>query len=157
MTFSLMPSSSLSVFTSDFLTCWSSASVLDLISIMRLINTSTLLLEEFIGRAIPRYAILSHTWEDDEVTFKGYSDGTHRNKKGFQKITNTCAIVARSGLAYVWVDTCCIDKSSSAELTEAINSMFRWYERAEVCYTFLSDMPGDTSDFNGLLPRCRWL
>lgn len=46
------------------------------------------------------------------------------------------------GFAYVWVDTCCIDKKSSAELNEAINSMYKWYERAAICYVYLSDVSG---------------
>jgi hypothetical protein len=46
------------------------------------------------------------------------------------------------------VDTCCIDKKSSAELSEAINSMFRWYKNAAVCYAYLSDVriTGDKRD-----------
>jgi hypothetical protein len=124
--------------------------------LMRLINTSTYQLEEFFGSQIPKYAILSHTWEDEEVSFKDISDGTHAHKKGFVKIAKTCELAASEGLAYAWVDTCCIDKSSSAELTEAINSMFRWYERAEVCYAFLSDLPVH-SDLDKIMPSCRWL
>ncbi|POS73599.1 hypothetical protein DHEL01_v208004 [Diaporthe helianthi] len=63
-----------------------------------------------------------------------------RHKAGFQKIQNTCRI-ARRLWRYAWIDTCCIDKTSSAELTEAINSMFRYYRTAEVCYVLLSDFP----------------
>jgi hypothetical protein len=44
------------------------------------------------------------------------------------------------GLQYIWVDTCCIDKSSSAELLEAINSMFKWYQDAKVYYAYLADI-----------------
>jgi hypothetical protein len=44
---------------------------------------------------------------------------------------------------YIWIDTCCIDKSSSAELSEAINSMYRWYEESEVCYAYLEDVEED--------------
>jgi len=123
---------------------------------MRLINTSTGQLEEFIGSQIPKYAILSHTWEDDEVSFKDLNEGIYKHKKGFIKIAKTCELAAASGLKYAWVDTCSIDKSSSAELTEAINSMYQWYQRAEVCYAFLSDLP-ENADLGEQLPRCRWL
>jgi hypothetical protein len=96
---------------------------------MRLINTSTLELEEFMGVNVPPYAILSHTWEEEEITFQEMSPKTHqvRNKKGYKKIKKTCEVAKEAGLQYAWVDTCCIDKRSSAELTEAINSMFQWW------------------------------
>ena len=106
---------------------------------MRLINTVTGTLEEFHGSNTPRYAILSHTWEDDEVTFQDMCRGSHLGRRGYVKITMTCRKALESGLEYAWVDTCCIDKTSSAELSEAINSMFRWYRRASICYAFLSD------------------
>jgi hypothetical protein len=91
---------------------------------------------------IPRYAILSHTWgaDGDEVTFRDLMKGTGRNKIGYQKIEFCRAQAAHDGLQHFWVDTCCIDKSSSAELSEAINSMFRWYQNADICYVYLSDV-----------------
>jgi hypothetical protein len=45
-----------------------------------------------------------------------------------------------------WIDSCCIDKSSSAELSEAINSMFEWYKNAQVCYTYLFDVSATAHD-----------
>jgi hypothetical protein len=91
---------------------------------------------------IPRYAILSHTWgaDCDEVTFRDLTEGTGRNKAGYRKIEFCRAQAASDGLQYFWVDTCCIDKSSSAELSEAINSMFRWYRNADKCYVYLRDV-----------------
>jgi hypothetical protein len=66
-------------------------------------------------------------------------------KSGYDKIKRCCEVASMDGFEYVWVDTCCIDKTSSAELSEAINSMYRWYGQAEVCYTYLSDVPpGET-------------
>ena len=91
---------------------------------------------------VPPYAILSHTWGagTDEVTFKDLIDGTGKRKAGYDKI-RFCGEQARSdGLQHFWVDTCCIDKSNSAELSEAINSMFRWYSGASKCYIYLSDV-----------------
>jgi hypothetical protein len=122
---------------------------------MRLINTRTLLFEEFIGNSIPKYAILSHTWGEEEVLFKDMSDPLRNMKKGFWKIQMTCKTASEDGLQYAWVDTCAIDKSSSAELTEAINSMYRWYQRATICYAFLEDLPASSS-LEHILPRCRW-
>jgi hypothetical protein len=110
---------------------------------MRLLNSSTLKLHEFVGSRIPPYAILSHTWGEEELSFQDLSTGTVVKKKGFEKIKRCCEIAAEDGFEYAWVDTCCIDKTSSAELSEAINSMFRWYKKAEVCYAFLSDVPSD--------------
>ena len=62
-------------------------------------------------------------------------------KSGYDKIKRCCEVASMDGFEYVWVDTCCIDKTSSAELSEAINSMYRWYGQAEVCYAYLSDVP----------------
>ena len=97
---------------------------------------------EFIGDKIPRYAILSHTWgaDSEEVTFKDLMEGTGKGKAGYQKIRFCGEQAATDDLQYFWVDTCCIDKSSSAELSEAINSMFRWYHNAGKCYVYLSDV-----------------
>jgi hypothetical protein len=91
---------------------------------------------------IPPYAILSHTWgaDTDEVTFRDLMDNTGKSKAGYYKICFCGEQARRDGLQYFWVDTCCIDKSSSAELTEAINSMFRWYQKAAKCYVYLSDL-----------------
>ncbi|SPQ24029.1 5ef9a13c-4fad-4aa7-aede-151cb176ec88 [Thermothielavioides terrestris] len=107
---------------------------------MRLINARTFKLKEFSGKP-PHYAILSHTWGDDEVTFQDMADlDRARRKLGFSKIERCCQQALRDGLDWAWVDTCCIDKSSSAELSESINSMFAWYEGAMKCYAFLSDV-----------------
>ncbi|KAG4431030.1 hypothetical protein IFR05_013488 [Cadophora sp. M221] len=108
---------------------------------MRLLDTTTLELCEFFGSDIPYYAILSHRWEDDEVTFQDLISGLGPSRKGYLKVQGCCRKAARDGWRYAWVDSCCIDKSSSAELSEAINSMFQWYRDSQVCYAFLSDVP----------------
>ena len=91
---------------------------------------------------LPRYAILSHTWgdESEEVSYADFVHGVGRQKAGFQKIQFCVEQAAKDGLRYSWVDTCCIDRSSSAVLSQAITSMFRWYERATKCYVYLSDV-----------------
>ena len=105
-------------------------------------------LVERTGNDIPRYAILSHTWgaDSEEVTFNNLMQSTGKNKVGYKKIEFCGEQAASDGLQHFWVDTCCIDKSSSAELTEAINSMFRWYRHAAKCYVYLSDV--STNDHN---------
>ncbi|UKZ54101.1 hypothetical protein TrVGV298_007907 [Trichoderma virens] len=109
---------------------------------MRLINTQTLDLEEFFDIYVPEYAILSHTWADGEISLQEWADRKNRRfKPGYQKIMWTCEEAIRDNLQYVWVDTNCIDKTSSAELSEAINSMFKWYRRARICYAYLEDVP----------------
>ncbi|KAH8674497.1 vegetative incompatibility protein HET-E-1 [Tricladium varicosporioides] len=96
-------------------------------------------LEDF-GDKIPPYAILSHTWGAEEVIFKDLMDDTGKRKAGYDKI-RFCGEQAKcDGLQYFWVDTCCIDKSNNTELSEAINSMFRWYQNAVKCYVYLSDV-----------------
>ncbi|PQM43883.1 hypothetical protein VE01_10779 [Pseudogymnoascus verrucosus] len=115
---------------------------------MRLVHTTTLKLHEFPPKGIPPYAILSHTWGCDEVTFQDMMNSCPPSTKlGYNKII-CCSEQARgAGLEYVWIDTCCIDKKSSVELSEAINSMFQWYRQAAVCYVYLNDMHITTPAF----------
>lgn len=110
---------------------------------MRLINVDTFELE-FVDHRSTRYAILSHTWDTKEVTFDDMQRGLPHVEAlpCFEKIRGACRQAASDGFKFVWVDTCCIDKSSSAELSEAINSMFRWYSDAGICYGYLSDVTG---------------
>lgn len=110
---------------------------------MRLLQFSeeALNLQDFDEDSTPPYAILSHTWgaNKDEVTFDDVIRDIAQTKPGFHKIQFCGRQAAKDGLEYFWVDTCCIDKSSSAELSEAINSMFKWYRQAAKCYVYLSD------------------
>ncbi|PVH75291.1 hypothetical protein DL98DRAFT_388945, partial [Cadophora sp. DSE1049] len=88
------------------------------------------------------YAILSHAWgeNNEEVTFQDLKNGSGKTKNGYKKLGFCREQAARDGLQYFWVDTCCIDKSNNAELSEAINSMFRWYRKAAICYVYLADV-----------------
>ena len=107
---------------------------------MRLLHTTNITLEEFEGTNIPDYAILSHRWETEEVSLQDMECGKAMNKRGYAKIKGCCLQAAKDGLKYVWIDTCCIDKTSSAELSQAINSMYQWYSDARVCYAYLTDV-----------------
>ncbi|KAJ1328947.1 HET domain-containing protein [Microdochium nivale] len=114
---------------------------------MRLINTNTRVLEEHNGSKIPKYAILSHRWGDQELSLQDFQSTVVRaSRAGYAKIDAACDQSLEQDINYLWVDTCCIDKTSSAELTESINSMFRWYADASVCFAYLADIeatPGD--------------
>jgi hypothetical protein len=140
---------------------------------MRLLNTHTLEFREFfsIGRFDPRYAFLSHRWGDDEVSYEDYITGKKRYSVGFRKIVDFCNLARSRGLDWAWVrivmpsgaghhanvteqvDTCCIDKRSSAELTEAINSMFKWYWLSTECYAYLVNVTAPLSDFESVLAQ----
>ncbi|KAI1401940.1 HET-domain-containing protein [Hypoxylon fuscum] len=117
---------------------------------MRLLNANTKEIREFHQGSTPPYAILSHTWGNEEVNLQELQAlYTHQNKnpprkvrskEGYLKIKGCRTLASNHGFEWVWVDTCCIDKTSSAELSEAINSMFRWYKEAGVCYVYLADV-----------------
>jgi hypothetical protein len=93
---------------------------------------------------IPPYAILSHTWiDDEEVTYEDVLQIRNKGKTGYDKIRVCGQQAKRDGLDYFWVDTCCIDKNNKAELGLAIASMFRWYQNATRCYVYLSDVHVD--------------
>jgi hypothetical protein len=115
---------------------------------MWLLHTENLGLEEFVESNTPPYAILSHTWMNEEISFVEMqnavmqdADEIIRNKAGFKKILKFCTLAKSRGFSYCWVDTCCIDKRSSAELSEAINSMYRYYYNAAECVIYLEDVP----------------
>jgi hypothetical protein len=110
---------------------------------MRLLSLSQrgdLAWEEFSQDKIPPYAILSHTWGTEEVSFLDLIDRDAKHKAGYRKVVFCGEQATRDGLHYFWVDTCCIDKRNNTELTKAINSMFRWYRNAVKCYVYLSDV-----------------
>ena len=113
---------------------------------MRLLHTATFQFEEFFDSKVPKYAILSHRWGDGEVTFQEFDMGKAQSRPGFVKIKSCCSLAQSRGFEWVWIDTCCIDKKSSAELSEAINSMFRWYAEAGECYAHLVDVPVENKD-----------
>ncbi|KAK4187329.1 heterokaryon incompatibility protein-domain-containing protein, partial [Podospora australis] len=119
---------------------------------MWLIETYTWKLR-FFHNPPEKYAILSHAWAEEELTFQEFRslEGVGgalaeqearriRNKKGFKKIQQCCHLALSNNLRLAWVDTCCIDKASSAELSESINSMFHWYKESTICYVYLEDV-----------------
>ncbi|KAK0378380.1 HET domain-containing protein [Colletotrichum limetticola] len=77
---------------------------------------------------------------NDEATFQELGCPDHTKKRGYTKINGLCCLAAKNGFERVWIDTCCIDKTSSAALSKAINSMYRWYKEASICYAYLSDV-----------------
>ncbi|KAJ4986591.1 het domain protein [Stagonosporopsis vannaccii] len=111
-------------------------------NLLKRLDNGHFILKSFPGEYKPPYAILSHTWgdTDDEVTFQDIKSGTATSKPGYEKIKFCAEQIVNDNLEYIWVDTCCIDKTSGPELNEAIVSMFRWYQKAEKCYVYLSDV-----------------
>ncbi|KAK7446260.1 hypothetical protein VKT23_014465 [Stygiomarasmius scandens] len=109
-------------------------------SYMRLLNTETYEVKEFYVN-IPLYAILSHTWGDIEITFQDIQSlNIAKTKAGWSKVKNACDHARKHTFDWIWIDSCCIDKTSSAELSEALNSMYQYYTDAEVCYVYLCDV-----------------
>ncbi|KAH9872314.1 hypothetical protein IAQ61_005149 [Plenodomus lingam] len=157
---------------------------------MRLLHTSKLCLEEFVVSP-PRYAILSHTWAEEEALFKDVENNTAqlckkngnslqrdrtRNSKRrptqeqnsnsspmcsdsqrYNKLLGFCKLAESNGYEYCWMDTCCIDKSSSAELSEAINSMFAYYRNSHICYVYLDIETSGDSVTSEELRSSRWI
>jgi hypothetical protein len=113
--------------------------------LLKLDDSGRLSLTGPFHRDIPEYAILSHTWapdgEEHEVTYEDMVKDAGKDKPGYDKLQFCAKQALKHGLRYSWVDTCCINKSSSSELDEAIRSMFRWYSAAARCYVYLSDVP----------------
>ncbi|KAH8895440.1 HET-domain-containing protein [Thozetella sp. PMI_491] len=128
---------------------------------MRLLNVETFDTEEFFGKPIPPYTILSHTWgeDKDEISFSDVKAGRIKDPRARpEKLVGCCEQTKKDGLRYTWIDTCCIDKASAVELGEAINSMFKWYAKASLCYAYLSDVPPDdrVQDSGSAFISSRW-
>jgi len=117
---------------------------------MRLINVHGLTLREFAPNATPNYAIASHRWAD-EVSFQDIQETKNTHKSGYKKIEKFAQYVRDhlDGIDYLWYDSCCIDQKSSADVSEAINSMFRYYSGAHICLAYLADVkhPDDLVGF----------
>ncbi|EMR69889.1 putative het domain-containing protein [Eutypa lata UCREL1] len=135
---------------------------------MRLLHAKTHRLLEFpFNEHIPEYAILSHTWgaNGDEVTLKDFHSWTpwFKRKPGWAKIKGCCRQALTDGLEYVWIDTCCIDRSKTAPpetVGDEIQLIWQYYTRARVCYVHLADVH-DTPKTNPESPgsafrRSRW-
>ena len=127
---------------------------------MRLIDASSLrgggpptFLEVFDPSTV-EYAILSHRWDVDEFTYQDatvpsqvFWDYRLFNKRGYKKVFEMARTALMYSVRYIWVDTCCIDKTNFAELTESINSMFRWYAFSRYCFAYLADWTVELKDF----------
>lgn len=114
------------------------------------------LIKNFLNNT-PRYAILSHTWgeDEDEVTFNDLENRSGEAKPGYEKIRFCKEQVEQDDLQYFWVDTCCINKTDHSELSEAITSMFAWYRDAAKCYVYLSDVSTRKRSNNSQMER-KW-
>lgn len=124
---------------------------------MRLINTKTYELREF-NSGVPPYAILSHRWEEKEVTFADLSKRIPEDERevwapddpdkliSWMKIKRACKTAREDNRVFewIWLDMCCINKDSSAELQESLNSMFAWYRNADICLVYLRRIPDCT-------------
>lgn len=118
---------------------------------MHLIDTGTLQLETFTSENDVAYIILSHRWEEEEVLYEDMQDLASCTKSGVNKLEAFCKLARDMNHRYAWMDTCCIDKKSSADLAEAINSMYQYYRRADDCIAYLSDV-ADRVDSPGFEP-----
>lgn len=113
---------------------------------MRFINTSTLQFQDVgdleLSDLSPGYCILSHRWTDDEIQYTDVlsSSADTQRKTGYRKFAGACALAASLGYALIWIDACCINKTDSVELGEAINSMYRWYSESSLCIAYLQDV-----------------
>ncbi|KAF2683616.1 HET-domain-containing protein [Lentithecium fluviatile CBS 122367] len=137
---------------------------------MRLLDARTFQFKEVSDpRKITKYAVLSHTWADNEVVYSDLVSSLQNvhQRPEFAKIKFTAQQALADGFDYIWIDTTCIDKSSSADLSESINSMFKIYKNAQVCYIYLTDVMepppegwtddgADDNDWTKAFVNARW-
>ena len=133
---------------------------------MRLLNTETLELQFFMPSSVPDYVILSHRWNaqsSEECSFEDMTKGpildlkcAARKKQGFLKIEGACRLAREDQYSWIWIDSCCIDKSSSAELQEAINSMWTYYAKSNICYVYMSDVQNAEAGWDQRFRESEW-
>ncbi|KAH8178212.1 heterokaryon incompatibility protein (HET) domain-containing protein [Sarocladium implicatum] len=130
---------------------------------MRLLNTASLELKLFMPEYAPDYVILSHRWTPEEVVFDDFAVGNiaspnhpARSKIGFGKVLGACQKAADDKYDWIWIDSCCIDKSSSAVLQESINSMWQYYANANICYVYMADVPNQASGWTPQFLESEW-
>ncbi|KAK1730622.1 uncharacterized protein BDZ83DRAFT_715678 [Colletotrichum acutatum] len=127
---------------------------------MRLLSTETKEFEVFDIENAPPYAVLSHLWEHDEVLFQDLRDNQMlRPRAGFRKIVAACLVAQERMLNYIWIDTCCVDKESESERSEAVESSFRIFRSAALCIAYLSDVESGRpmpAGFRHTFKRSRW-
>jgi len=130
---------------------------------MRLINTKSLELQLFDACRAPDYVILSHRWGDEEILFEDITIGglsnpnlPARKKQGFSKVDGACALADRDGYDWIWIDSCCINKSSSAELQESINSMWNYYKDSNICYVYMMDVADSEAGWDRRFQTSLW-
>lgn len=118
---------------------------------MRLIEIETQQFREFAEFETPPYAVFSHHWSNNEVTYQTFEERkreawTGQTNNGFEKVLGFSKFVSthRPDIHFLWIDSCCINQWNAVELSEAINSMFRWYQRAVFCVAFLRDVTRDS-------------
>jgi hypothetical protein len=117
-----------------------------------------------MSASVPDYVILSHRWSHGELTFKELVDdpisnpgSKARNLYGFSKIKGACNQAIKDEYDWIWIDSCCINKSSSSELQEAINSMWNYYARSNVCYIYMADVQDSSfADFDHQFESSEW-
>ena len=97
-----------------------------------------------------RYFCIFGDDDDQEPTFRDFTEGSGNTKAGYRKIQFCAKQTAIDDLRHFWVDTCCIDTSNNTELSEAINSLFRCYRIVAKCYVYMSDISINSHDQNNL-------
>ncbi|KAM3420458.1 hypothetical protein BST61_g3728 [Cercospora zeina] len=128
---------------------------------MRLIHTTFIAFCEFEGAQIPDYAVISHRWASDEISCQIFQDTAVEDRvgSGWAKIIEGCRMARSRKIRWLWIDTCCIDKRSSAELTESVNAMFKYYQQSRQCFVFLPDVhavPADSAELEAQLSKSVW-
>lgn len=106
---------------------------------MRLLHAQYLYMRKFTDEDIPPYVIVSHRWREDEVTYQDFEHNTFSRRHGYHKVKESCRIALEANYNWVWLDTCCIDKRNFTELNEAINAMYKWYQKASLCVAYVFD------------------
>jgi hypothetical protein len=130
---------------------------------MRLINSQTFELRSFLPHEIPEYVILSHRWGPEEITYKNIIQNPISDEKsparqlqGFAKVKDTCKLASDDGYSWVWIDSCCIDKESSTDVDKAINSMWAYYMKSNICYVYMADIPDALAGWSINFQKSNW-
>jgi hypothetical protein len=119
---------------------------------MKLVNTQTLKAIEFSDESLPPYAVVSQTWNPNNVWLTNYSYLSETIAKAERRTSQLSNLAKRQGHDWIWLDTCCRSSSANEELLDLKR---KWTNSLLEAFVFVGDVPWLPKGNNTLVVACR--